>query len=145
MEVYAKKARLLFIPFRNISNLRDESGQFLPGFQTFLSRPLPKEFINFHCHYSRLQKKTVWMNAGRPLDALEKELQWNHIFQNRIEQKMKRMTIASIYKRVTYFKSLQRIICFPYTSVAWGTVGLLDVEGTWIKHLFLTQIQIILI
>ena len=72
MEVYAKKASLLFIPFRKISNLTDESGHFLPGFRTFLSIP-PKQFIDVHCHVLKhIQDCRNSLNAGRPLDALEK-------------------------------------------------------------------------
>ena len=72
MEVYAKTLSLIFIPFRNISNFRNESGKFLPGFQTLLSRP-PKEFIDVHRHVLKnIQNCRNSMNAGRPLDALER-------------------------------------------------------------------------
>ena len=71
MEVYARKASILFIPFTDINELQDDHGKFLPRLRQFLTDP-PDRFVNFHqTILKNMQDCRNSMNAGRPKDALE--------------------------------------------------------------------------
>jgi len=54
--MYGEIASLVFIRFRSISDLRDESGKFLPGFRTFLSRQPKESTMMFIAMFSKLFK-----------------------------------------------------------------------------------------
>ena len=71
MEVYARKASILFVPFTDITQLQDDLGKFLPKLRQFLTDP-PQRFLNFHqTILKNLQDCRNSMNAGRPKDSLE--------------------------------------------------------------------------
>ena len=72
MEMFAKQASLLFIPFRQVSNLTDDDGNFLSNFRWFLSKNSPRYLLNFHQQILKnIQDCKNSMNTGRPMDALE--------------------------------------------------------------------------
>ena len=71
MEIYARKASILFVPFTDINQLKDDHGKFLPKLRQFLTDP-PERFLNFHqTILKNLQDCRNSMNAGRPKDSLE--------------------------------------------------------------------------
>jgi hypothetical protein len=73
MEMFAKAASVLFVPHRKLSDLKGENGDFLMGFRKFLMNP-PKRFVDFHQQILKnIQDCRNSMNAGRPLDALERD------------------------------------------------------------------------
>ena len=68
METNAKTSSILFIPFRNIDDLKDDKGRFLTKFKQWFAIPRNK-------HTTILQNLQVThnsFNAGRPEDPLEK-------------------------------------------------------------------------
>ena len=71
--MYAKKASILFVPHRNITDLKGIDGTFLTGFRNFLSNP-PSVFKKVHqVILKNIQDCRNSLNAGRPIDVLERE------------------------------------------------------------------------
>ena len=71
MENNAKICSVLFIPFRAISELKDENDKFLNKFRKFLASH-PRTFEDKHKYILKnIQNCRNSMNVGRPLDSLE--------------------------------------------------------------------------
>ena len=70
MELYAKKASVLFVPFRNIDELKP-GGQFLPNFKEAV---ISNVITDNHCRIlQNIQDSRNSLNAGQTKDALERE------------------------------------------------------------------------
>ena len=72
LETYARRASLLFCPFRNISNLQTD-GKFLLDFQEFVKNGKLK--IEHQNVLRNIQDTYNSLNAGRPIDPLERVTQ----------------------------------------------------------------------
>ena len=99
MEANARVCSVLFIPFRGILNLKDEHGNFLPGFRSFLLGRQPNQFRLVHQQVLKnIQDCRNSMSAGRPLDPLERITRKPDILENNTPENQDNDDCIEIYE-----------------------------------------------